>query len=363
MKYHDDYDDYSKNKTFTIAAVLSIAAIVCVVVLVLLANANKLKRKVSSVSFVSSDNIETENEISSISSSEKLTVSDLDFYDMYKNEEVAPAISTDTTTLPVEAEPDESTDGKHTLVTNIDGTTEWVAISPNLQKNAYDLTNLVNSAGKYKYFEEDKCVSAFGLDISKSQDYIDFNKLKKAGADFVMIRVASRGYQSGQINADDYFKDNLKRATDAGLEVGVYFVSNAITEDEAREEAQFVIDCVGTYKLTYPIMYVMEYASNDTSRIDKLSKNDKTMIARAFLNKTKEAGFKPMVYGSKEWLLKEVDLSKLIGDYDFCLNETDSELIDYPYKFSMWKYNLDGTIDGISGSVPFIISFIDYTLK
>lgn len=84
-------------------------------------------------------------------------------------------------------------------------------------------------------------------------------KLKKAGVDFVMLRVGARGYGSGQIVLDDYFVDNIKRATDAGLQIGVYFTSQAITEEEAVEESNIVLENIKDYKITYPVAFDMSF--------------------------------------------------------------------------------------------------------
>ena len=120
---------------------------------------------------------------------------------------------------------------------------------------------------------------------------------------------------------------------------------------------------IGDFRVTYPIAYVMKFNGSDTARYDSLSKNDKTIVARAFLNTIKEANLIPMVYGDKEWLIKEIDLSKLISEFDMWLSQPNEEKPDYPYKFAMWQYEDLGTVDGISGYVNFNISFIDYSLK
>lgn len=376
MKNFDDYDDFNKNKTITAACIISICVIVCTIVFVLLANSKKLSKKVSETSV--SEKIASVEEIldfdskdsnTSVSIEPGLTVSDLDFYDMYQEttetEDETPPESLEPAKPETEEPLEESfeTDGNHTLVTHADGTSEWVALSPYITKNDYDYNNLLNSNGKLKYFEENKLVSSFGVDISKDQDYIDFNKLKKAGADFVMIRVASRGYQTGNIVEDDYFKDNLKRANDAGLDVGLIFISSAVTEEEAVEEANYVITNIGSYSVTYPIAFVMQYQKNDSSRIDSLSKADKTGIARAFLGTIKQYNFLPILYGDKEWLFDEVDLAKIVSDYDIWYSNTSSDVPDYPYKFTMWQYNSMGSIDGISGYVNFDICFVDYSMR
>ena len=372
---NDDFDEVNKNKTFTVAAIIAISSIVLIVFAVLLANKNTIKRryketdvakKVTSVQDAFTISEKEEDATSVFKSDSNLTASDLDFYDLYKEDEEEEASEEESKKEEVKddkKEEDYSKDGHHTLVVNPDGTFDWVTISPNLTKHDYDFENLVNSSGKMKYFVNNKPASTWGVDISKDQDYVDFNKLKKAGVDFVMIRVGARGYQSGQISIDDYYADNIKRANDAGLYVGLYFISSATTELEAIEEANKVIEMIGDFRVTYAVAYVMKHNGSDTARYDALSKNDKTIVARAFLNTIKEANLIPMVYGDKEWLIKEIDLSKLISEFDMWLSQPNEETPDYPYKFAMWQYEDLGTVDGISGYVNFDISFIDYSLK
>ncbi|MBR1861988.1 MAG: glycoside hydrolase family 25 protein [Lachnospiraceae bacterium] len=258
-------------------------------------------------------------------------------------------------------ENDPSKDGKHTKVILRDGTEEWVTISQYLPKNDYDYTNLVSKNDRMEYYIDGKKVSYLGVDISKYQDYIDFNKVKKNGIDFVMIRLGARGYGTGQITIDDYFFDNLKRATDAGLKVGVYFSSQAINTDEAIEEAETVIDSIGEYRLDYPIAFDMGFVDNDTARIEGLSNNERTEIAKTFLDYVSGEGYTGCIYGTKEWFIKEIEMSKLTA-YDFWLAQ-EEDLPDYPYKFSIWQYSRKGTVDGISGYVNLNISFVDYTEK
>lgn len=284
---------------------------------------------------------------------------DLDFWDMYPEETKEEEPVKDAPKEEVVEDP--STDGKHTLITYADGKEEWVLISPYLPKHEYDFTKLVCQSNLMKYYEDGKKVSYVGADISKYQDYVDFVKLKKAGIDYVMLRVGARGYGSGQIMLDDYFTDNIKRATDAGLEVGVYFFSQAVTKEEAVEEANMVIENVKDYHITYPVAFDMEYIENDNSRIDGLSREEKTNIAKAFLDTVKAAGYKTIVYGNKEWLIKRVDLSKLSG-YDIWLSQP-GDIPDYPYKFTMWQYSSTASIDGISGYANLNVSFIDYSEK
>ena len=256
---------------------------------------------------------------------------------------------------------DPSEDGKHTKVILRDGTVEWVAISSYLTKNNYDLTKFVIKDNILRYEDDGKNKSFFGVDISRYQKTVDFYQLKDAGVDFVMLRVGGRGYNSGAITIDEYFAENIKKATDAGLGIGLYFYSQAVTVDEAVEEANTVLNSIGEYKITYPIAFDMEFVENDNSRIEPLSKADKTNIAIAYMDKISNAGYRPMLYGNKEWLIKEVDLTKLSG-YEVWLSQP-GDLPDYPYKFSMWQYSTSGKINGITGDADLNICFLDYSNK
>lgn len=367
-------DNEKQHSDFTpavMSAIVAVTVFVGVLLAVVLlmnntkANTSRNRRQEASVPSLESPIISESRypDTDSIVSGSKLSPDDLDFWDKYpekKEEETVPEQTKESEEETV-MEEDPSTDGKHTLVQYADGSEEWVLISPYLPKHDYDFTSLVCQSGLMKYYVEGKQVSFVGTDISKYQDYVDFVKLKKAGMDFVMLRAGARGYSTGQLVLDDYFLDNLKRAADAGLKIGVYFFSQAVTEEEAVEEANMILENIGDYEIAYPIAFDMEYIENDTSRIDILSKTEKTAIARKFLDTIKDAGYIPMVYGNKEWLIKQVDLSKLTA-YDIWYSQ-QSDIPDYPYQFSMWQYSTSATIDGIAGYANLNVSFIDYTEK
>ncbi len=314
----------------------------------------------------------------------KLKASDLDFWDMYpETPEVVESSETEASgekedgtgkeggsakyeeeAKRVEEEEianDPARDGKHTLLTYTDGTEEWVLINPYLEQNTYDYTNLQMKADKMSYYDDGRDISYLGLDLSKYNGEVDYAALKAEGIDFVMIRLGSRGYGSGQITLDEKFEENITKAIGAGLEVGVYFFSQAITAEEAVEESNFIVQTLANYKITYPIAFDMEYVQNDKARIEALSREEKTAVAKAFLQNTKVAGYHPMIYGTKEWLIREIDLTKLT-EYDIWLSQ-QKDVPDYPYKFQMWQYSLKGKIGGVSGDVGLNISFVDYSEK
>lgn len=316
----------------------------------------------------------------------KLRAEDLDFWDMYPVEEedtgenVTASESIQKSTLAEKAErereeqkqkeqeareelSDPSTDGKHTLVTTPDGQEEWVLISPYLAKNSYDSTKIEEKAGLKRYMENGKKVSYVGADISKQDGSINFAGLKAAGVDYVMIRLGSRGYSTGQISLDENFVENIEGAIAEGLDVGVYFYSQAINQDEAVQEANFVIQHLEPYRgsIKYPVAFDMEFVANDEARIDGLSREDRTTIAVTFLESVKAAGYIPMFYGNKEWLIKEIDLAKL-QSYDVWLAQ-DADIPDYPYQYAMWQYTTTGVVNGVKGDANLSICFIGYSQR
>ena len=311
----------------------------------------------------------------------KLRAEDLDFWDMYPVEEEESAEKQEAEETPKssyeekaekdrqeqeekaeqKAQEDPSLDGKHTLVTNRDGSQEWVLINSYLKKNTYDFTRLEEKNGLKKYVDGGKTLSYLGADLSKYNGDVNFASMKAAGVDYVMIRVGSRGYNTGKITLDEKFNDYIKAASEAGLQIGVYFASQAISQEEASQEADFVLQNLAPYQtsITYPVAFDMEFAANDEARIDGLRTADRTAIATTFLDKIKNAGYIPMVYGNKEWLIKEVDMTGL-QQYDVWLSQ-EEEAPDYPYQFAMWQYTTDGVLNGVPGDVGLDISFVNYS--
>mgnify|MGYP005759816631 CR=1 FL=1 len=372
MRLPEDYNDHSGLTPTVVSAIVAVTLFVgAILAVVLLMNSQspagkrQAQAKETGV-FIEEETLEQSAEGSSYPDTEDiltgstLSPDDFDFWDMYP-EETEEAKEPSQEETPETVENDPATDGKHTLIEYDDGKEEWVLISPYLPKHEYDFTRLVYQSNLMKYYEDGKLVSFVGADISKYQDYVDFGKLKKAGVDFVMLRVGARGYGSGQLVLDEYFAENIKRASDAGLEIGVYFFSQAISNEEAVEEANMVLENIKDYEITYPVAFDMEYIENDASRIDSLSKSEKTEITKTFLDTIQNAGYKAMLYGDKEWLLKDIDLSKLTA-YDVWLSQ-ESDIPDYPYRFTMWQYTKKASIDGIAGYADLNISFIDYSEK
>ncbi len=374
--------------------VIAVAAFMLVLLLMIMKSNNDKKRGSDYIKEIQQQREETamlEVEAEEMPEPEqKLRAEDLDFWDMYpveeeeNGEESSSSPSSAITEKPIqstfaeraekerqeqeqkeqqEAQNDPATDGKHTLVTNPDGTDEWVLISPYLPKSNLDFTKMEEKAGLKRYMENGKKISYIGADISKQTGNVNFASLKAAGVDYVMIRLGGRGYSTGQITLDENFKQNIEGAIAEGLDIGVYFYSQAISQDEANEEANFVVQNLEPYRahIKYPVAFDMEFVANDESRIDGLSREDRTKIATSFLEGVKVAGYVPMVYGDKEWLIKEIDLAKL-QDYDVWLAQ-EADMPDYPYRYAMWQYSTTGVLNGIKGDANLNICFIGYSQR
>lgn len=278
---------------------------------------------------------------------EALTQGKTEVYDMTKKESMQDS--------------DDMDDGKHTLVTYQDGSTEWVEINDKLAANSYDTAKFVYQNPQMKYYVNGKQASWFGVDISSKQGIVDFEKLKKAGVDFVMIKVGGRGYSSGNIVLDSSYKDYMNGAKNAGLGIGVYFYSQAVDKDEVCEEAETLLELLKDYPVKYPVVFDMESVEGDMARTDALDVSTRTELARIFLKTIKAEGYTPMLYGDKEWLVTKLDLEKL-QDYDVWLSQ-EADTPDYPYEYTMWQYNKSGTVSGISGTAGLNISLVNYSGK
>lgn len=309
---------------------------------------------------------EGQEDIETLYREHRLRSEDLDFWNMYQDNSplviVEPTASPSPTPSHEPTDEELAADGEHVKVTLKDGTEEWMEISRKIPLYTYDFTNIKITAGKMEYFQDGEKVSRLGVDLSKESGNVDFEALKNAGVDFVMLKLGSRGYETGLLTLDENFVSNITKAQSAGLEVGVYFFSQAVTDAEAQEEAKFVVDNLTPYKINYPIAYDMEYIANDESRIEILGAKEKTEAAQAFLSYLEKEGYDTLLYGTKNWLLGELEPEELLTKYDVWLND-QTPIPDYPYQFRMWKYAIRQKISGVENETSYIISFVDYTRR
>lgn len=236
------------------------------------------------------------------------------------------------------------------------GKFHFVPISDTLKKNSYRTENIIISGDEIAYGENGQQISHKGIDVSKYNGVIDWSKVAADGVEFAFIRVGIRGYGAeGRLVADEGFEDNIKNALSNGIKVGVYFFTQATTEEEAREEAQFVKDLIAPYKIQCPVVVDVEKIDDSEARMNKISVADRTKMVKIFCQEIEKAGYKPMIYFNMEMAALMLDLNEL-EEYDkwFAYYNKD---IYYPYDFKVWQYSDKGTVDGIDGKVDLNISF------
>lgn len=231
--------------------------------------------------------------------------------------------------------------------TAIQETTEKVTV-PEVSKNSYSF-----------YKDKDLTTSIEGIDVSEFQGYIDWQQVKDSGIEFAFIRIGCRTYDDGGIIFDTRFKENLYSAYRAGVETGVYFFSQALTVEEALEEADAVIEAIEPFNITYPVVFDWEIIAEDYARTDEISIDALSDCCVAFCNRIKEAGYTPMIYQNTSTLLYNVDLPK-IKDFDIWLAEYNDQPT-YHYDFKIWQYTSEGRVPGIATDVDLNVSFKDYS--
>lgn len=191
---------------------------------------------------------------------------------------------------------------------------------------------------------------ACGVDVSSHNGRVDFEKLKE-DCDFVIVRVGYRGYANGEIAIDKNAKNNLRLANKAGIPVGVYFYSQAITPAEAEKEAKFVLKVIRGYDVALPVFYDFEYASGkkgNTGRLydAKLSAKESTELVNSFCTTVKAAGYKYGVYASSsvyKWQLKP---KKFIDDTYIWIADYNKKL-GYNGDYDIWQYSKKGKSDAV----------------
>lgn len=205
----------------------------------------------------------------------------------------------------------------------------------------------------------------FGIDVSKYNGKIDWKAVKNSGVDYVMVRVGFRGYgQAGNFALDSKFKENIEGAKKAGLKVGVYFVTQAINENEAIEEAKWVIDQIKSYKIDMPVVIDVEYSGeeNHNGRADHLDKTTRTAVIKTFCKNIQKAGYTPMIYLNVDWAKNFVNMSQLTNYDTWIAHYRNNPDLGPSYNgnYTMWQYTSTGRVNGVSGDVDCNICYKQY---
>lgn len=238
----------------------------------------------------------------------------------------------------------------------------WLAVrsifnlgGTDIAKNEYHPEAFYQEGGFLHYGGGDHLI---GVDVSEHQKEIDWNGVKAAGAEFAILRAGYRGYTEGGLYEDEFFRENYEGAKAAGLQVGVYFFSQAVDEKEAREEAMYVCQLVEDCQLELPVYFDWEMI-NDSPRIDSPADVPLTECAVAFCEIVEEAGYDAGVYFNQSYGYFRFDLGEL-QDYNLWLAEYN-DIPEFRYHFHCLQYTNAGKVEGITGDVDLDILFLTET--
>lgn len=235
----------------------------------------------------------------------------------------------------------------------------FLPLQEDLAMNTYiDENFIAEENGMVSYQEDGEVLTRKGIDVSKYQGEIDWEVVKNDGIDYAIIRVGIRGYSEGGILEDEFFRQNIEGAIANGIPVGVYFFTQAVNEAEALEEADFVIGMLQGYELTYPVYLDIEDVKKESCRTNGLTVEERTNNAKVFLERIREAGYEPALYGNMKSFLLMVDLASL-EQYDKWFAGYTLPIY-YPYEYKMLQYSEKGKVAGIPAAVDINICFKDY---
>lgn len=210
--------------------------------------------------------------------------------------------------------------------------------------------------------------TTFGIDVARYQGTIDWKKVAQSGIDFAIIRVGYRGKTDGVIKEDPNGRYNLQEASKAGIKIGAYFFSTAVSEEEAKEEAAWMGEILAKYPITYPVVYDCEGFHETSSRQYEMSKQERTDVALAFLAAIERLGYEGMFYASKgdmefdnHWETSRIEEKYKIWVAQYPAEpDPTTEKSSYAQKHHMWQYSTTGTVPGISIPVDMNVAYFGY---
>lgn len=238
------------------------------------------------------------------------------------------------------------------------GESYQVEIKPEVKKHSYQMEAFVHDGHKLTYEGDSNYRCRLGVDVSHHNGDINWEKVREAGYEFAFLRIGYRGYgQAGSVCLDRKFLQNIQYAKAAGIDVGVYFFSQAVNEEEAEEEAAFVLKNLEGYDLQLPVVYDPESILDAEARTDDVSGKQFTKNTIVFCRKIAKAGYQPMIYSNMLWEAYQFELEKL-SEYPVWYADYE-KLPQTPYAFEYWQYSNEGIVDGIAGAVDLDIQLID----
>ena len=233
----------------------------------------------------------------------------------------------------------------------------WMTPLPGVEANSLTAEDFSDQSGRPTYTGSDYQVLR-GVDVSEHQHEIDWAQVAASGVDYAYVRLGYRGYTEGGLFEDPYFRANVEGALANGLQVSVYFFSQAISVQEAIEEAEFVLERIKDYNITLPVVYDWEKINGETaSRTDNLDFSILNDCAVAFCDTMKNAGYAPAIYFNRHLGYYGYDLSRMT-DYDFWFALPESPFPNFYYAVDMWQYSFTEQVPGIAEPTDMNLMFI-----
>ena len=232
-----------------------------------------------------------------------------------------------------------------------------MAALPGVEANGLTAEDFSDRSGGPTYTGSDYQVLR-GIDVSEHQHEIDWAQVAASGVDYAYVRLGYRGYTEGGLFEDPYFRANVEGALANGLQVSVYFFSQAISVQEAIEEAEYVLARIRDYNITLPVVYDWEKINGETAaRTDNLDFSILNDCAVAFCDTVKNAGYEPAIYFNRHLGYYGYDLSRMT-DYDFWFALPESSFPNFYYAVDMWQYSFTEQVPGIAEPTDMNLMFI-----
>lgn len=225
-----------------------------------------------------------------------------------------------------------------------------------LPRCPYDSDQFFDNGDGTISYEDADYTSLAGIDVSGHQGEIDWAAAAQDGISFVMVRLGWRGYSVGELCKDELALKNLEEARDNGLLVGAYFYSQAISPEEAREEAELALEVLAGFSLDFPVYYDWELDTHANSRSASMDHSVLTDCAEAFCSTIEAAGYEAGIYFYRSLGEDTYEMTRL-GDYDFWLSQPASRP-SFDLAFSVWQYTYEGQVNGIPGNVDLDLMFV-----
>jgi len=235
----------------------------------------------------------------------------------------------------------------------------FIPINEELPLNNINNDNMVVcDSGEIRYSIDGNTISHLGIDVSAYQGEIDWEQVADFGIEYAYIRAGYRGYGSGKLVVDDFASDNIAGCLENNINCGVYFFSQAISEEEIDEEIELILEVIGEYEdFSGPIIIDVEKVEESSARGNQLSREERTQLIKRFCNKVREAGYTPVIYGNLNSLFNMLDIDQIATENIWFAFYND--FLYYPYRVYAWQYSDKFSVPGISGNVDVNMIFTE----